>query len=87
VARIDGGRHRERDVALVRRASVWASGRDVRFYPNSDRLLRSSEVTLCAKSAHSALRQRLLFDHLVGNGEQRLRNCQPQCLRDLDVDH
>jgi hypothetical protein len=30
-----------------------------------------------AKSRHFALRQRMaLFDHLVGGGEQRLRECQ-----------
>jgi hypothetical protein len=41
---------------------------DVRFTPNSDRLLRRREVTLCAISDQSAVQQNCgLFDHLVGN--------------------
>jgi hypothetical protein len=39
---------------------------DVRFTPNSDRLLRCHEVTLRAISDQSALQQEAgLFDHLV----------------------
>jgi hypothetical protein len=40
---------------------------DVRFTPESDRLLHCREVTLCAISDQSAVQQnRPLFDHLVG---------------------
>ncbi len=43
-------------------------------------------VESAAKSRHSALRQTLaLFDHLVGGGEQRLRECQAQRLSRLEV--
>ena len=39
---------------------------DVRFTPESDRLLHCREVTLCAISDQSAVQQ--LFDHFVGAG-------------------
>jgi hypothetical protein len=36
-------------------------GTDVRYYPESDRLLRRSEMTLCANSDQSAPQQKSLF--------------------------
>jgi len=42
---------------------------NVRFTPKSRHSLTRPACPLCAKSGHSALRQRLLFDHLVGAGE------------------
>jgi hypothetical protein len=44
---------------------------DVRFTPESGHWLSALERPLCAKSRHYSLRQRLLFDHLVGAGKQR----------------
>jgi hypothetical protein len=38
---------------------------DVRFTPESDRLLRCRELTLCAISDQSALQQKTLFDTLI----------------------
>jgi hypothetical protein len=43
---------------------------DVRYYPKSDRLLRCSEVSLCANSDQSAAQQTSgLFDRFVSDGE------------------
>jgi putative ABC transport system substrate-binding protein len=43
-------------------------------------------VESAAISRHSALQQRLaLFDHLVGGGDQGLRECQAQCLSRLEI--
>src|SRR6516225_10943228 len=46
----------------------------------------AAKCPLCAKSRHSALRQRLLFDHFVGAGKQRLRHSEPECLRGFEID-
>ena len=43
--------------------------------------------SLCAKSGHSALRQRLtLFDHLVSEREQVRRHCEAKRLRGSEID-
>src|SRR6516162_8871612 len=43
--------------------------------------------SLCAKSGHSALRQRpALFSHLVGDGEQRLRNIETERFGGFEID-
>jgi hypothetical protein len=48
-------------------ADVTLLNFDVRFTPKSGHSAARSRCPLCAKSRHSALRQRLaLFDHLVG---------------------
>jgi hypothetical protein len=47
---------------------------DVRFTPESDRLLQRREMTLCAISDQSAPQQnRTLFDELVGYGKHGAR--------------
>jgi hypothetical protein len=49
---------------LSRRCRLWVisvvlgAPADVRFYPNSDRLLRRREMTLCANSDQSAAQQK-----------------------------
>jgi hypothetical protein len=56
------------------RAESPTSGH-VRFAPESDRLLRCREMTRSANTDQSALQQnRVLFDVLVGGGEQRLQH-------------
>jgi hypothetical protein len=40
------------------KATISGYPRDVRFTPNSDRLLRCREMTLCAKSRHYAVQQK-----------------------------
>jgi hypothetical protein len=61
---------------------------NVRCYSNSDHSRHECKLTLRATSGHSALQQRLaLFDHLVGGGDQRLRECQAQRLSRLEVEN
>src|SRR5215467_13864937 len=56
------------------KADIEAPSTDVRFTPKSGHWNSVARCPLCAKSGHSALRQRLaLFDHLVGGVEHRLR--------------
>ena len=55
--------------------------------PEGDRLLRSNEVTLCAISDQSALRQNTsLFDHLVGGVQQADWHSETHRFRRLEVD-
>jgi len=59
---------------------------DVRFTPESDRLLRRREVTLCAISDQSAAQQKeVLFDHLSGSEEPR-RNGESKRFCSLQID-
>jgi hypothetical protein len=51
---------------LVAQSAV--ASRDVRFTPESDRLLRCREMTQRANRRQSALQQKL-FDHLAGRGQ------------------
>jgi hypothetical protein len=52
-------------------ADIGEGATEVRFTPESGHWLSVSRCPLCAKSGHSALRQKLaLFDHLVGTAEQ-----------------
>jgi len=49
--------------------------------PIADIALHRSECPLCAKSGHSALRQKsLLFDHVVSLSEPRGRYGEPEGL-------
>ena len=55
--------------------------------PKADIALHRSECPLCAKSRHSALQQKaLLFDHLVGQDAQRLRDRQAERFRSFKID-
>jgi hypothetical protein len=45
------------DVCFGSKAGIVPCGTDVRFTPNSDRLLRRREMTLCAISDQSAVQQ------------------------------
>jgi hypothetical protein len=57
----------ERDVRFGSKADIEALPSHVRFTPKSGHWNSFSKCPLCAKSRHSALRQRLaLFDHLDG---------------------
>jgi hypothetical protein len=50
---------------------------DVRFTPESGHCRVTARCPLCAKSGHSAMRQKLaLFDHLVGGNEQLVRDAE-----------
>jgi hypothetical protein len=60
---------------------------DVRFTPDATKLLRSSEMTRCAKSRREQMQRRaVLFDHLVGAGEKHRRHFQAECVRSFEVD-
>ena len=49
--------------------------------------LQPSFATKSAKSRHSAPRQKPpLFDHIVGAGEHRWRNCEAEGLCGLEID-
>jgi hypothetical protein len=54
--------------------------------PKADVADRDRHVRFVRKNGHSALRQRLLFDHLVGERKQRRRNFEATCLRSLEID-
>jgi hypothetical protein len=57
------------------------------FSPESDRLLRCREMTLWANSDQKCgAQKRALIDHLIGDGEQRLRYCKTQRFRGLCID-
>jgi len=55
------GRSALGNVRFGSKASFLAPSGDVRFYPQSDRLLQRREVTLCAISDHSAVQTKALF--------------------------
>jgi hypothetical protein len=60
---------------------------DVRFYPESDRLLRRREMTLCAISDQSAVQQNgSLIDHLVGAAKERERDGDAERLGGFQID-
>src|SRR6516164_9292804 len=81
---------RDFDPAYARfgsKADISPCPRDVRFTPKSGHWFSVSECPLCAKSRHSALRQKPpLFDHLVGAGEQRWRHFEVERLGGSQVD-
>ena len=53
------------------KADIAPCGTHVRYYPQSGRLLRCHEMTLCAITDQSAVQQNtVLFDHLIGTGQQ-----------------
>ena len=59
----------------------------VRFTPESDRLLRRHEMTLCAISDRSASQQNgPLFDHPVGACKQRRRDGDTEHPRSRSID-
>ena len=56
--------------------------------PKADIALHRSECPLCAKSGHlQCNKETPLFDHLVGGGDQRLRDGQTKRLCGLEIDH
>jgi hypothetical protein len=59
------------------KADTRVHPRYVRFTPKSGHRDSAAKCLLCAKSRHSALRQRLaLFDHLVGNQQKVASDCK-----------
>src|SRR5215469_10700384 len=64
-------------------ATSW---RNVRFTPKSRHWNSVAKCPLCAKSGHSALRQRFLFDHVVGASKQRRRNIEAKRTGSLQID-
>jgi hypothetical protein len=60
---------------------------NVRFGSKADIGGSSGNVRFTPKSGHSALRQRLLFDHLVGGGEQFGWDVEAECPRGIEVDY
>src|SRR6516225_1192501 len=61
------------DVRFGSKADMALQNRDVRFTPKSGHWRAIVRCPLCAKSRHSALRQRLaLFDDLIGGNLQCL---------------
>src|SRR5262249_36941850 len=68
------------------KADMCSALADVRFTPKSGHLSVRMESPLRAKSGlmHCS-KIYWLFDHLVGGGEQRLRECQAQRLSRLEV--
>jgi len=74
------------DVRYGSKADIGARPIHVRFTPNSGHRNSVVERPLSAKSGHSALRQRLLFDHLVGTEQKLLGDCQPKCLGSRSID-
>src|SRR5215469_10390885 len=76
------------NVRFGSKADIAAPPTNVRFTPKSRHWNSVSKCRLCAKSRHSALRQRLaLFDHLVGTRDQRLRHGESECLRGFEIDY
>jgi hypothetical protein len=65
------------DVRSGSKADISLSPTDVRFTPESGHGSARSRCPLCAKSGHSALRQSLLFDHLVGASEHGRWDFEP----------
>jgi len=69
------------------KADIATAHLNVRFTPNSGHWNSAAKCPLCAKSRHSAVgRNRSLFDHRVGAGEQGLGHRQTQRLCCLQVD-
>jgi hypothetical protein len=60
------------------KAAAARSKWDVRFTPKSRHSSAQLSCPLCAIGA--------LFDHLVGGGKHRLRNCQAQGFSGFEVD-
>jgi len=54
--------------------------------PKADIALHRSECPLCAKSRQSAPQHSArVFDHFVSGGKQRLRYCEAEYLRRLEI--
>jgi hypothetical protein len=59
-----------------------------RFARKADKRVGVPLSPLCAKTGREHMQQTaLLFDHLVGAGEQRRRHGEAERLRSLEVDH
>jgi hypothetical protein len=64
-----------------------SSSSNVRFAPESDQMLRCREMTQWANSDQKCgAQKRALIDHLIGDGEQRLRYCKTQRFHGLCID-
>ena len=70
------------DVRFGSKADIASGPLHVRFTPKNGHRGVRSPCPLCANSGHS-----LLFDHIVGSGEQRGRNGKPQRLGTLEIDN
>jgi hypothetical protein len=66
------------DVRFGSKADMEGRQTDVRFTPKSRHSSGQLSCPLCAMGA--------LFDHLVGGGKHRLRNCQAQGFSGFEVD-
>ena len=76
------------------RCPLWVKSRHVQrkrscpLYPQSRHVQCTRRCPLCAKSElmHRS-KQHLLFDHIVGTGEQRGRDFEAKRLRGFEIDH
>jgi hypothetical protein len=59
---------------------------NVRFAPMATELLRRTQLTLRAITGCEQSQQTLLFDHLVGEGDQLIRHMEAKHFGDLAVD-
>jgi hypothetical protein len=69
------------NVAYGSNATEMGCPRDVRFPPDSDQTADMASGPVRAMNRHA-----LLFNHLVGAGEDRRWDGEAQCLRGLEVD-